>query len=88
MIFSSNVTEVGLGLENKIIQINFSLKKCFDKKTNERNIHNRLHLNTEATRKKNGFTFLRIKIMLNPSYNGVVQRVQATGEERLVLIVS
>ena len=38
--------------------------------------------------KKNGFTFLRIKIMLNPSYNGVVERVQATREERLILIVS
>ena len=32
VIISSNVTEVGLGLENKIIQINLSQKKCFDKK--------------------------------------------------------
>ena len=32
VIISSNVTEVGLGLENKIIQINVFQKKCFDKK--------------------------------------------------------
>ena len=32
VIISSNVTEVSLGLENKIIQINLSQKKCFDKK--------------------------------------------------------
>ena len=40
LIISNNLTEVGLGLENKIIQINLSHKKCFDKKnqTNERNI--------------------------------------------------
>ena len=32
MIISNNVTEVGRGLESKIIQKNLSQKKCFDKK--------------------------------------------------------
>ena len=32
VIISNNVTEVGLELENKIIQIYLSQKKCFDKK--------------------------------------------------------
>ena len=43
--------------------------------------------NTETT-KKNGFAFLRIKIMLNRQYYGAAQKVQTTREERLVLIVS
>ena len=50
LIISNNLTEVGLGLENKIIQINLSHKKCFDKKTKQMkgisNIHDRLYLNT------------------------------------------
>ena len=54
------------------------------KKTNEKNIHDRLYINTETTR-KNGFTFLRIKVMLNPQYNGSAQKIEITGEERLVL---
>ena len=63
VIISNNVTEVGRGLEKKIIQKNLSQKKCVDKKkTNERNIHDRLYLNTETTRKK-----LRFKIMLTRS---------------------
>ena len=57
------------------------------KKVNERNIHDRLCLNTANTRKKD-FTFLRIKIMLNMQYNGAAQKVQATREEGLILIVS
>ena len=32
-IISNNLIEVGLGLENKIIQINLCQKKCFDKKS-------------------------------------------------------
>ena len=32
VIISSNVNEVGLVLKYKIIQINLSQKKCFDKK--------------------------------------------------------
>ena len=53
VVISNNVTEVGLELENKIIQIYLFQKKCFDKKkTNERNNHNRLYFNTETTRKK------------------------------------
>ena len=37
VIISNNVTEVGRGLEKKIIQKNLSQKKCVDKKkTNER----------------------------------------------------
>ena len=38
--------------------------------------------------KENGFTFLTTAIMLNPQYNGAAQKVQATREEKLVLIVS
>ena len=34
VIISSNVNEVGLVLKYKIIQINLSQKKCFDKKKN------------------------------------------------------
>ena len=52
VIISNNVTEVGLELENKIIQIYLSQKKCFDKKkkANERNNHDRLYFNTETAR--------------------------------------
>ena len=32
VVISNNVTEVDLGLENKIIQITLSQEKCFDKK--------------------------------------------------------
>ena len=38
--------------------------------------------------KKNDFTFLTTATMLNPQYNGAAQKVQATREEKLVLIVS
>ena len=51
VIISNNVTEVGLELENKIIQIYLSQKKCYDKKkANERNNHDRLYFNTETAR--------------------------------------
>ena len=43
---------------------------------------------TRRLQEKNGFTFLRIKIMLNRQYNGVVERVLITGDEILVLVVS
>lgn len=88
MIISNNVTEIALGLESKIIQINLSQERYFDKKKNERNIHDRLYLNTRRLQEKNGFVFLRIKFMLNLQYNGAAQGVKATREERLVLIVS
>ena len=88
MIISNNVTEIALGLESKIIQINLSQERYFDKKKNERNIHDRLYLNTRRLQEKNGFIFLRIKFMLNLQYNGATQGVKATREERLVLIVS
>ena len=51
-IISSKVIEVGLGSENKIIQINLPHKKYALAKKNERNIHERLSRNTENTRKK------------------------------------
>ena len=40
---------------------------------------------TRRLQEKNGFTFLRIKVMLNPQYNGSAQKIEITGEERLVL---
>ena len=43
---------------------------------------------TRRPQEKNGFTFLRTTIMLNPQYNGAAQKVQATREEKLVITVS
>ena len=88
MIISNNVTEVGLGLENKIIQINLSQKKCFVKKKKEmKRISMTDCILTPRLQENKWFCFLRNKIMLNPPHNGAVQKVQATREERLVLTV-
>ena len=85
-IISNNVIEVDLGLENKIIQTNLSQKKCYDKKKNNERNSTADCILRRRLQEKNGFTFLRIKIMLNPQYNVAARKVQTTREERLVLI--
>ena len=87
LIISNNLTEVGLGLENKIIQINLSHKKCFDKKTKQMKGH-RIYMTDSILTRLKSFTLLSIKIMLNLQYNGAAWKVRATSEERLALIGS
>ena len=65
-IISNNLTELGLALKNKIIEINLSKKDVLTKKTNKRNIHDRLHLNTETT-KRNVFFSEELKSCLTRS---------------------
>ena len=83
VIISNIVTEVGRGLENRIIENNFSHKESFDKKQMKGISTTECILTRRQQEKK-----LRFKIMLNPQYNGAARRVQSTTEERLILIVS
>ena len=83
VIISNIVTEVGRGLENRIIENNFSHKESFDKKQMKGISTTECILTRRQQEKK-----LRFKIMLNPQYNGAARRVQSTTEERILLIVS
>ena len=71
VIISNNVTEVGLELENKIIQIYLSQKKYFDKNMQMKGITMTDCILTRRQQEKK----LRFKIMFNPQHNGAARRV-------------